>query len=192
MAALALFARPQRVRKSSKQSLRRLSQSHPASLLDREAPLERHIRLSPTLICGACHTGAQKKLLVTTLQREWPDTSVQRKHAGDTNMQHSGCQLAFSVHAFSCGQKSTPVLRCYQERPVRNTILPSVCDEDDDGHTWPGDTDILAASDSFIKVDIFDSIHIYDTKTPPSPNRKGKNTTTQTEEERNNHHSPKR
>ena len=51
-------ARPQRIKESSNQSLRRWSPSHTASLLDRQAPLEHHVRLSPTRTCGPGHTSA--------------------------------------------------------------------------------------------------------------------------------------
>ena len=76
---------------SPKPSVRRWSPSHPTSLPDTQAPLERHVRLSPTGVYGTGHTGAQR---FPNVAKKWLETSVQRKHAGDTNMQNWECMLA--------------------------------------------------------------------------------------------------
>ena len=48
---------------------------------------------------------------------------------------------------FSCGQERTLVYRCCPERRVRKTIPLFAFDDDDDGHTWPVDTDFYASDD---------------------------------------------
>ena len=63
-------------------------------------------------------------LCTVTLQKEWPDTSVQRKHAGDTNMQHLGCQLPCSVRAFRAGKNERLSTDVVQRDESEKTMPP--------------------------------------------------------------------
>ena len=65
------------------------------------------------------------------------------------------------VACCSCGQERTLFYRCCPERRDRTSNAPHSCfDDDDNGHTWPGDPDFLSASDfSFLKNCFHFSIH---------------------------------
>ena len=97
-------ARSRRNRKSSKQSLRLLSPSHPAR---RTRSVQR--------LGASCRNRSHRRSRIfctTTLQKEWPDTSVLRKH--DRGHKHAEVGVSAGLFSACCsrGQERTLFYRC--------------------------------------------------------------------------------